>query len=112
MMPDGVYLKNGGSTETSLLVSNGTVLIDNNTANAGLFVSGSGFFAGGNNVVGGLAVGSATATPDTGAIHLQARTSTVTPWPTGAQLWAQTVGGVQKLYVKFGNGTVRELASA
>ena len=64
------------------------------------------------SISGGLAVGSSTVTPDTGAIHLQARTSTVTPWPTGAQLWAQTVGGVQKLYVKFGNGTVRELASA
>jgi hypothetical protein len=36
----------------------------------------------------------------------------VTVWPGGGQLWVQTVGGVQKLYVKFGNGTVRELASA
>jgi len=36
----------------------------------------------------------------------------VTVWPGGGQLYVQTVGGVQKLYVKFGNGTVRELASA
>jgi hypothetical protein len=40
MMPDGVYLRNGDSTETSLLVSNGAVVIDNNAANATLFVSG------------------------------------------------------------------------
>ena len=63
-------------------------------------------------IADGLAVGSTTVTPDAGAIHLHARTSTVTPWPGGVQLWAQTVSGVQKLYVKFGNGTVRELASA
>ena len=60
----------------------------------------------------GLAVGSTTPTPDAGALFLNARTSTVTVWPGGGQLYVQTVGGVQKLYVKFGNGTVRELASA
>jgi hypothetical protein len=64
------------------------------------------------NVGTGLAVGSTTITPDTGAMYLHARTSTVTPYTTGAIVWAQTVSGVQKLYVKFGNGTVRELASA
>ena len=64
------------------------------------------------SIGGGLAVGASNVTPDTGAIHLQARTSTVTPWSGGVQLWSQTVNGVQKVYVKFGNGTVRELASA
>jgi hypothetical protein len=64
------------------------------------------------SIGGGLAVGSTTITPDTGAMYLHARTSTVTPYTTGAIVWAQTVSGVQKLYVKFGNGTVRELASA
>ena len=63
-------------------------------------------------IADGLAVGSTTVTPDTGAMYLHARTSTVTPYTTGAIVWAQTVSGVQKLYVKFGNGTVRELASA
>ena len=64
------------------------------------------------SISGGLAVGSSTVAPDTGAMYLHARTSTVTPHTTGAIVWAQTVSGVQKLYVKFGNGTVRELASA
>jgi hypothetical protein len=64
------------------------------------------------SIGGGLAVGASNVTPDSGAIHLQARTTTVTPWPGGVQLWAQTVNNVQKVYVKFGNGTVRELASA
>jgi len=68
--------------------------------------------SGDTEVSGGLAVGSQTAAPDAGALFLNARTSTVTVWPGGGQLWVQTVGGVQKLYVKFGNGTVRELASA
>ena len=64
------------------------------------------------SIGGGLAVGASNVTPNSGAIHLQARTTTVTPWSGGVQLWAQTVNNVQKVYVKFGNSTVRELASA
>jgi hypothetical protein len=66
----------------------------------------------GTSISGGLSVGNTTAAPDAGALFLNARSSTITVWPGGGQLYVQTVGGVQKLYVKFGNGTVRELASA
>ncbi len=84
------------------------------------YASGAGFIAlngpvtagVGVNVAVGLSVGNTAVTPESGALYLQARTTTVTPNATGAMLWAQTVAGVQKLYVKFGNGTVRELATA
>ena len=108
---DGLWLYHRGLSTATLYVTNGAIVAD--FENGGVF-SVNDRLATVNeiNVGTGLAVGSQTVTPDTGAIHLHARTSTVTPWPGGVQLWAQTVSGVQKLYVKFGNGTVRELASA
>ena len=36
----------------------------------------------------------------------------VYPSSTQVDIFARTVGGVQKLYAKFGNGVVRELATA
>jgi hypothetical protein len=100
MMPDGVYLRNGDSTETSLLVSNGAVVIDNNAANAALFVSGAGGFAG-NTIIGGGLLVMKERTADTGATVADT-----------AQIWVQDAAGVQKLYIKFANGVQREIATA
>ena len=110
---DGIALKNAGSYGGTLLVSNGGVVINTESSPFdALGVVGSASITSNGKIGGGLAVGSQTAAPDAGALFLNARTSTVTVWPGGGQLYVQTVGGVQKLYVKFGNGTVRELASA
>jgi hypothetical protein len=113
MMPDGVYLRNGDSTETSLLVSNGAVVIDNNAANATLFVSGVGGFAGDTIIGGGLAIGDVALDPLTGVLLMKERTAATTATPADtAQIWVQDVAGVQKFYIKFANGTQRELATA
>ncbi len=77
-----------------------------------LGVSGRLSVGGAIQTAGGLAVGNAAVHPDSGAIYLQARTTTVTPSGGGAMLWVQSESGVQKLYVKFGNGVVRQLATA
>jgi hypothetical protein len=113
MMPDGVYLRNGDSTETSLLVSNGAVVIDNNAANAALFVSGAGGFAGNTIIGGGLVVGSTALTPLTGVLVMKERTAdTGATVVDTAQIWVQDAAGVQKLYIKFANGVQREIATA
>lgn len=62
----------------------------------------------------GLLVGSAEATPPTaGVIRFAQRADSSTyPDSTQVDLFSRTVGGVQKLYAKFGNGVVREIATA
>ena len=62
----------------------------------------------------GLLVGSAEATPPTaGVIRFAQRADSSTyPDSTQVDLFSRTVGGVQKLYAKFGSGVVREIATA
>jgi len=49
----------------------------------------------------------------TGVLRFKERTDNNTsPNSTQVDIFARTVGGVQKLYAKFGNGVVRELATA
>jgi len=51
--------------------------------------------------------------PTAGVIRVAQRADNNTyPDSTQVDIFARTVGGVQKLYAKFGNGTVRELATA
>jgi hypothetical protein len=108
---DGLWLYHKGLSQSTLYVTNGAIVAD--FEQGGVFAVNDRLATVNEvNVGTGLAVGNTTAAPDAGALFLNARTSTVTVWPGGGQLWVQTVGGVQKLYVKFGNGTVRELASA
>lgn len=63
----------------------------------------------------GIVVGDSAllAIPQPGVFRLSQRADNNTyPDSTQVDLFARTVGGVQKLYAKFGNGVVRELASA
>jgi hypothetical protein len=114
MMPDGVYLRNGDSTETSLLVSNGAVVIDNNAANATLFVSGIGGFAGDTIIGGGLVVGDITATPPAAGRILMKQSTGATMPPAGmALLYLENqANNKQALWVRFDDGTFVKLAES
>ena len=114
MMPDGVYLRNGDSTETSLLVSNGAVVIDNNAANATLFVSGGGGFAGDTIIGGGLAIGDVTATPPAAGRILMKQSTGATMPPAGmALLYLENqANNKQALWVRFDDGTFVKLAES
>ena len=60
----------------------------------------------------GIAIGLADP-PTAGVLRIKERTDNNTyPNSTQVDIFARTVGGVQKLYAKFGNGVVRELATA
>ena len=60
-----------------------------------------------------ILVGSADALPPAGVIRFAQRAdSSIYPNTTQVDLFSRTVGGVQKLYAKFGNGVVREIATA
>lgn len=64
-------------------------------------------------VNGALVVGDITVAPSSnGSIYLKERTATVSASSGFGAVWIQNVSGVQKLYVKFANGVVRELATA
>jgi hypothetical protein len=61
----------------------------------------------------GLILGDTTTPPTAGVLRIKERTDNNTyPSSTQVDIFARTVGGVQKLYAKFGNGVVRELATA
>ena len=60
-----------------------------------------------------ILVGSVDALPTAGVIRFAQRADSSTfPSSTQVDLFSRTVGGVQKLYAKFGNGVVREIATA
>lgn len=64
------------------------------------------------STMGGIVMGD-TGTAHTGVLRIKERTDNNTyPNSTQVDIFARTVGGVQKLYAKFGNGVVRELATA
>ncbi|HRP26645.1 hypothetical protein, partial [Thauera sp.] len=61
---------------------------------------------------GGMTVGDSSMPPPS-TLRFKERTDNNTyPNSTQVDIFARTVGGVQKLYAKFGNGVVRELATA
>ena len=61
---------------------------------------------------GGMTVGDSSIPPPS-TLRFKERTDNNTyPNSTQVDIFARTVGGVQKLYAKFGNGVVRELATA
>ena len=109
--PPGLFL-NGVLVETDASVgvngaslkvnSQGTVYINGGT---GTRVST------GLRVGTGLSVGSLTVGAPAGVVYLQPAAASPTAQPSGAQLYVLSSGGVQTLYVKFGNGTVRTIAT-
>ena len=68
----------------------------------------------GLSIAQGLLLGDTSTPPPTaGVLRIKERTDNNTyPNSTQVDIFARTVGGVQKLYAKFGNGVVRELATA
>lgn len=60
-----------------------------------------------------LVVGDTSVSPTSnGSIYMKERTATVTPISGFGAVWIQNESGTQKLYVKFANGVVRQLATA
>lgn len=84
------------------------------TGGAGLASVGAMVNASGLRAVGALVVGDAgSSPPDTAVLRLKERTTAAGHPPAGfAQIWVQDLAGVQKLYIRFENGVIRELASA
>ena len=61
---------------------------------------------------GGMTVGDYSMPPPSTLRFKERADNNVYPSSTQVDIFARTVGGVQKLYAKFGNGVVRELATA
>ncbi len=63
-------------------------------------------------ISGGLAIGDQSQDPDVAVIRIKEKaTGAAAPPATFGHIWLQKVGGVQKLYVRFENGVIRELAT-
>lgn len=104
---------NSGSVDDVKLYANNVIRLT--AYDNGIDVTGVASISGGVRSLAGIVVGSSAslAIPQAGVLRLSERADNNTfPNSTQVDFFARTVGGVQKLYAKFGNGVVRELASA